>query len=139
VRIAAPFVIPECFIKRERSVSRSMWVVYHDPEFQEPWWLLVPSQSSRPVTSSRGSSGFVPRNACKSSRVSGTFKTHLGLRGLPSESEHRRNAPAACCSLLPWAYCLALLLGVFAGSGKKLGQDLEIPRRRPRPRKLSDF
>jgi hypothetical protein len=20
-------------------------VVYHDPEFQEPWWLLVPSQS----------------------------------------------------------------------------------------------
>ena len=101
---------------------------YHDPEFQEPWWLLVPSQSSAllPVRTVVA----LYRERMQVEQSFRDFKTHLGLRGLRLKVNIAERTGRLLLAFT-MAYCLALLLGV-SREAEKARQDLEIPRRRPR-------
>jgi len=103
-------------------------VVYHDPEFQEPWWLLVPSQSSAllPVRTVVA----LYRERMQVEQSFRDFKTHLGLRGLRLKVNIAERTGRLLLAFT-MAYCLALLLGV-SREAEKARRDLEIPRRRPR-------
>ena len=103
-------------------------VVYHDPEFQEPWWLLVPSQSCAllPVRTVVA----LYRERMQVEQSFRDFKTHLGLRGLRLKVDIAERTGRLLLAFT-MAYCLALLLGV-SREAEKARRDLEIPRRRPR-------
>jgi hypothetical protein len=103
-------------------------VVYHDPEFQEPWWLLVPSQS-RALLSVRTVVALY-RERMHVEQSFRDFKTHLGLRGLRLKVNIAERTGRLLLAFT-MAYCLALLLGV-SREAEKARRDLEIPRRRPR-------
>jgi hypothetical protein len=103
-------------------------VVFHDPAFREPWYLLVPP----------GSEALLPtetvvvlyRERMQVEQSFRDFKTHLGLRGLQLKV---RVAERTGRLLLAFAiaYSLALVLGV-SPEAQQARHDLEIPRRRPR-------
>jgi hypothetical protein len=103
-------------------------VVYHDPEFQEPWWLLVPSQSSAllPVRTVVA----LYRERMQVEQSFRDFKTHLGLRGLRLKVNIAERTGRLLLAFT-MAYSLALLLGV-SREAEKARRDLEIHRRRPR-------
>src|SRR5260370_25476242 len=102
-------------------------VVYHDPEFQEPWWLLVPSQSSAllPVRTVVA----LYRERMQVEQSFRDFKTHLGLRGLRLKVNIAERTGRLRLAFT-MAYCFALLLGV-SREAEKARRDFEIPRRRP--------
>jgi Transposase DDE domain len=103
-------------------------VVYHDPEYQEPWWLLVPPGSQALLPAKAVVALYRERMQVEQSFRD--FKTHLGLRGLQLQVDI---APRTGRLLLAFtmAYCLALVLGV-SREAEQARQDLEIPRRKPR-------
>ena len=103
-------------------------VAFHDPTFQEPWWLVVPPDSEAILPSATVVALYRERMQIEHSFRD--FKTHLGLRGLQL---HVRVAERTGRLLLAFciAYCLALVLGV-APEAQQARRDLEIPRRRPR-------
>jgi len=103
-------------------------VAYHDPEFQEPWWLLVPPEQQAQLPTKTVVALYRERMRVEHSFRD--FKTHLGLRGLQLKvqvAERTGRLLLAFCI----AYCFALILGV-SPEAEKARQDLEIPRRRPR-------
>jgi len=103
-------------------------VVYHDPDFQQPWALLVPP----------GSQGVLPtkavvalyRERMQVEQSFRDFKTHLGLRGLQLKVDIAERTGRLLLAFT-MAYCLALVLGV-SPEAEQARPDLEIPRRRPR-------
>jgi len=110
-------------------------VVYHDPEFQEPWWLLVPSQSSAllPVRTVVA----LYRERMQVEQSFRDFKTHLGLRGLRLKVNIAERTGRLLLAFT-MAYCLALLLGISREAEKssaRFGDSASTPA----PRKLSDF
>lgn len=103
-------------------------VVFHDPAFQDPWYLLVPPHSEQILPTHAVVALYRERMQVEHSFRD--FKTHLGLRGLRLKV---RVAERTGRLLLAFSitYCLALVLGVSAEAEQARG-DLEIPRRRPR-------
>jgi len=103
-------------------------VAFHDPTFQEPWWLVVPPDSEAILPTETVVALYRERMQIEHSFRD--FKTHLGLRGLQLQvrvAERTGRLLLAFCI----AYCLALVLGV-APEAQQARRDLEILRRRPR-------
>src|SRR5256712_3941787 len=103
-------------------------VAFHDPTFQEPWWLVVPPDSEALLPTDTVVALYRERMQIEHSFRD--FKTHLGLRGLQLQvrvAQRTGRLLLAFCI----AYCLALVLGV-APEAQQARRDLEIPRRRPR-------
>ena len=103
-------------------------VAYHDPQFQEPWWLLVPPDC-RDLLPTKTVVGLY-RERMRVEQSFRDFKTHLGLRGLQLQvqvAERTGRLLLAFCI----AYCFALILGA-SPEAEQARPDLEIPRRQPR-------
>jgi len=75
-------------------------------------------------------------NACKSSRVSGDFKTHLGLRWLRLKVNIAERTGRLLLGHLPWQTAWHCYWS-FTGSGKSSARFGDSPST-PAPRKLSD-
>ena len=103
-------------------------VVFHDPHFQEPWFLLVPAGSAAQLPTTEIIALYRQRM-----HIELTFrdwKTHLGVRGLCLEVE-----PALRLGRLLLALSTAYILAVLLGSGPRAATVrayCEILRSRPR-------
>lgn len=103
-------------------------VVFHDPDFKEPWFILVPAGSSELLPTKDVIALYRERM-----HIELTFrdwKTHLGLRGLRLEVDV---APRLGRLLL--ALSIAYILGVLLGSGEvaaRVRGHCEILRSKPR-------
>ena len=103
-------------------------IVFHDPAFQEPWFLLVPA----------GSEGQLPtadvvalyRQRMHIELTFRDWKTHLGVRGLRLEAD-----PALRLGRLLLALSGAYILAVLLGSGElalRVRAHCEVLRSQPR-------
>jgi hypothetical protein len=103
-------------------------VIFHDPTFKEPWYLLVPPNSDRQLPTEEVVALYRQRM-----HIELTFrdwKTHLGIRGLRLEVDI---APRLARLLL--ALTVAYLLAVLLGAGpaaRAVRADCEILRTTPR-------
>jgi DDE family transposase len=103
-------------------------VVFHDPSFQEPWFLLVPAGSAAQLPTAEVIALYRQRM-----HIELTFrdwKTHLGVRGLRLEVD-----PALRLGRLLLALSSAYILAVRLGSGPlaaTVRTHCEILRCRPR-------
>lgn len=103
-------------------------VVFHDPHFQEPWYLLVPPESA----------GWFPTEEVvalyrQRMHIELTFrdwKTHLGVRGLRLEVDVAPRLGRLLLALTV-AYALAVLLGACR-AGQRVREDCEVLRPTPR-------
>jgi hypothetical protein len=103
-------------------------VVFHDPAFQEPWYLLVPPESE----------GSLPTEAVvelyrQRMHIELTFrdwKTHLGVRGLRLEVDIAPRL-ARLLLVLTVAYILTVLLG-SGPAAERVRQNCEVLRSCPR-------
>jgi hypothetical protein len=103
-------------------------IAFHDPNFQEPWWLLVPTGTDKILPTKTALALYRERMHVEHSFRD--FKTHLGLRGLKLKvriAERTGRLLLAFCI----AYCLALALGV-SPEAERARLDLEVQRRRAR-------
>jgi len=85
-------------------------VIFHDPHFQQPWFLLVPAGSEAQLPTAEVVALYRQRM-----HIELTFrdwKTHLGVRGLRLEVD-----PAPRLGRLLLALSCAYLLAVLLGSG----------------------
>jgi hypothetical protein len=101
---------------------------FHDPSFKEPWWLLVPPDTTKILPTKTVVALYRERMQVEHSFRD--FKTHLGLRGLKLKvriAERTGRLLLAFCI----AYCLALVLGV-SPEADRARLDLEVQRRRAR-------
>lgn len=103
-------------------------VVFHDPSFQEPWFLLVPPKSET-ILPTRTILALY-RERMQIEQAFRDFKTHLGLRGLKLKVQVTERMGRLLLAFTI-AYCLALVLGV-SSEAREARTDLEIPRRKPR-------
>ncbi len=103
-------------------------VAYHDPEFQQPWWLLAPPHSETLLPTQAVVALYRERMQVEQSFRD--FKTHLGLRGLRLKVNIDERTGRLLLAFT-MAYCLALVLGI-SPEAQQARRDLEIPRRRPR-------
>ena len=115
-----------CYQARERVPVDV--VAFHNPQFQEPWWLLVPA--GREAILGTKTVVALYRERMQVEQSFRDFKTHLGLRGLKLKV---RVAERMGRLLLAFtiAYCLFLVLGV-SREGQQARRHLEVPRHRPR-------
>lgn len=103
-------------------------VAFHDPQFREPWWLLLPPHSEGLLPTATVVALYRERMQVEQSFRD--FKTHLGWRGL-----QLRVQVAERTGRLLLAFCIAYSLALVLGLSPEAAQaraDLEIPRRRPR-------
>ncbi len=104
-------------------------VVYHDPEFKEPWFLLVPPNSEDLLPTQQVVDLYRERMF-----VELTFrdwKTHLGVRGLRLETEDRAERLNRLLLAVTAAYIVAVLLGACP-AGLRVRTDCEVLRSKPR-------
>lgn len=103
-------------------------VLFHDPTFQEPWYLLVSPESDRQLPSAE-----VVARSRERRPVEFTFRdweTHLGIRGLQLEVDIAPRLERLLLALTV-AYPFAVLLG--AGPAARWGRaDCEVLRTTPR-------
>jgi hypothetical protein len=103
-------------------------VVFHDPAFQEPWFLLVPAGSETQLPTADIVALYRQRM-----HIELTFrdwKTHLGVRGLRLEAD-----PALRLGRLLLALSTAYILAVLLGSGElapHVRAHYEVLRSQPR-------
>jgi hypothetical protein len=103
-------------------------IVYHDPAYQEPWYLLVPPD--REALLPTATVVRLYRERMQVEQAFRDFKTHLGLRGLQLKvriAERLGRLLLAFCL----AYCLAVVLGA-GPAGTAARPAFEIRRRRAR-------
>jgi hypothetical protein len=103
-------------------------IVYHDPSYREPWYLLTPV-AFRPWLPTEWVVDLY-RERMQIEQSFRDFKTHFGLRGLQLQINV---APRMGRLLL--AFCLAYVLCILLGEsplGYQARRTLEIPRRNPR-------
>jgi hypothetical protein len=103
-------------------------IVYEDPTYGEPWYLLVPVAYRPLLKTDRVVELYRERMQIEQSFRD--FKTHLGLRGLNLQIDI---APRMGRLLL--AFCLAYVLCILLGEsplGEEARKGFEIPRRIPR-------
>lgn len=122
-----PVRYPDVLYHAEQRVAVDV-IVYHDPTFAEPWYLLVPCWTRRAWSPAQVVQLYRRRMQIEQSFRD--FKTHLGVRGL-----QLRVRVAERLGRLLLAFCLVyavlLLLGVTP-AGLRARRDLEILRRQPR-------
>jgi hypothetical protein len=103
-------------------------IVYYDPTYAEPWYLLVPVAYRKLLETDLVVDLYRERMQIEQSFRD--FKTHLGLRGLNLQIDI---APRMGRLLL--AFCLAYVLCVLLGEsplGEQARRGFEIPRRTAR-------
>ncbi len=103
-------------------------IAFYNPEFKEPWWLLVPANSQTILPTKTVVALY--RERMQVEHGFRDFKTHMGLRGLKLKvrlAERTGRLLLAFCI----AYCMALVLGA-SGEAQRARRDLEILRRTPR-------
>jgi len=103
-------------------------VIFHDPAFKEPWYLLVPPDSAAQLPTDAVVALYRQRM-----HIELTFrdwKTHLGIRGLHLEVEIAPRL-SRLLLVLTLAYVLAVLLGC-GEVARRVRQDCEVLRTRPR-------
>jgi len=103
-------------------------IVYYDPTYAEPWYLLVPVAYRKLLETDRVVDLYRDRMQIEQSFRD--FKTHLGLRGLRLQIDI---APRMGRLLL--AFCLSYILCVLLGEsplGEQAREAFEIPRHLPR-------
>ena len=99
-------------------------IVYYDPTYQEPWYLLIPVAYRNLLETALVVDLYRERMQIEQSFRD--FKTHLGLRGLNLQIDI---APRMGRLLL--AFCLAYILCVLLGEsslGQQARKGFEIPR-----------
>lgn len=99
-------------------------IVYYDPTYQEPWYLLVPVAYRKLLETDLVVDLYRERMQIEQSFRD--FKTHLGLRGLNLQIDI---APRIGRLLL--TFCLAYILCVLLGEsslGQQARRGFEIPR-----------
>ena len=117
-----------CVIRRDlyhahRKVPMDV-IVYDDPTYQEPWYLLVPVAYRNLLETELVVDLYRERMQIEQSFRD--FKTHLGLRGLNLQIDI---APRMGRLLL--TFCLAYILCVLLGEsslGQQARKGFEIPR-----------
>jgi hypothetical protein len=103
-------------------------VVFHDPTFKQPWFLLVPAGSEQQLPTADALQLYRERML-----VELTFrdwKTHLGVRGLHLEVD-----TAARLGRLLLGLSVAYILAIVLGSGEiaaRVREHTEVPRSTPR-------
>jgi len=103
-------------------------IVFRDPNFQEPWFLLVPAGSELPFPTADVIALYRQRM-----HIELTFrdwKTHLGVRGLRLQVD-----PARRLGRLLLALSAAYILAVLLGAGRlapRVRAHYEVLRSRPR-------
>jgi hypothetical protein len=103
-------------------------IVFHDPAFKEPWYLLVP-----PDSASRLPTAAVVALYRQRMHIELTFrdwKTHLGIRGLRLEVDIAPRLERLLLALTV-AYTLAVLLGA-GPAARRVRADCELLRTTPR-------
>ena len=103
-------------------------VVFHDPTFKEPWFLLVPAGSATPLPTDEVVDLY--RDRMHIELTFRDWKTHLGVRGLRLEVDA---APRLGRLLL--ALSLAYILAILLGSGplaERVRTHAEVLRATPR-------
>jgi hypothetical protein len=103
-------------------------VIFHDPTFQEPWYLLVPPGSRRQLPTATVVALYRERM-----HIELTFrdwKTHLGIRGLRLEVDIAPRLERLLLALTV-AYTLAVLLGA-GPAARSVRADCEVLRTTPR-------
>ena len=103
-------------------------IVYYDPTYQEPWYLLVPVAYRELLETDLVVELYRERMQIEQSFRD--FKTHLGLRGLNLQIDI---APRMGRLLL--AFCLTYILCVLLGEsslGQQARRTFEFPRHSPR-------
>jgi hypothetical protein len=103
-------------------------IIFHDPTFKEPWYLLVPPGSHRQLPTDRVVALYRQRM-----HIELTFrdwKTHLGIRGLCLAVDIAPRLERLLLALTV-AYTLAVLLGA-GPAARAVRQDCEVLRTTPR-------
>ena len=103
-------------------------IVFHDPVFKEPWYLLVPPDSATMLPTAAVVALYRQRM-----HIELTFrdwKTHLGVRGLRLEVDIAPRLERLLLALTV-AYTLAVLLGA-GPAARRVRQDCEVLRTTPR-------
>jgi hypothetical protein len=103
-------------------------VVFHDPTFKEPWFLLVPAGSAAQLPTAEVVTLYRQRMYIE--LTFRDWKTHLGIRGLHLEAD-----PALRLGRLLLALSTAYILAVLLGSGPlatTVRTHCEVLRSRPR-------
>jgi len=103
-------------------------IVFHDPAFKEPWYLLVPPDSATMLPTAAVVALYRQRM-----HIELTFrdwKTHLGIRGLRLEVDIAPRLERLLLALTV-AYTLAVLLGA-GPAARRVRADCEILRATPR-------
>lgn len=103
-------------------------IIFHDPAFKEPWYLLVPPDSARQLPTPTVVALYRQRM-----HIELTFrdwKTHLGLRGLRLEVDIAPRLERLLL-VLTVAYTLAVLLGA-GPAARRVRADCEVLRSTPR-------
>lgn len=103
-------------------------VVFHDPTFQEPWYLLIPPGSQNTLPTDEVISLYRQRM-----HIELTFrdwKTHLGIRGLRLEVDIAPRL-GRLLLILTVAYILTVLLG-SGPAASRVRADCEVLRCSPR-------
>ena len=103
-------------------------VVYHEPRYQETWYLLVPVAFRQWLPTEQVVSLYRERMQIEQSFRD--FKIHLGLRGLKLRVDVAARTGRLLLSFL-LAYTLCVLLGE-SSLGQKARSSFESPRRTPR-------
>lgn len=103
-------------------------VIFHDPTFQEPWYLLVPAGSEAGLSTQDTVALYRERM-----HIELTFrdwKTHLGVRGLRLEVDIAPRLGRLLLALTV-AYVLVVLLGA-GQAAQHVRRDCEVLRSQPR-------
>jgi hypothetical protein len=103
-------------------------IIFHDPAFQEPWYLLVPPGSHRPLPTA--SVVALYRQRMHIELTFRDWKTHLGIRGLRLEVDIAPRLERLLLALTV-AYTLAVLLGA-GPAARWVRADCEVLRTTPR-------
>ena len=112
----------------ETKRERVDLIVFHDPAFKEPWYLLVPPDSATLLPTAAVVALYRQRM-----HIELTFrdwKTHLGIRGLRLEVDIAPRLERLLLALTV-AYTLAVLLGA-GPAARRVREDCEILRATPR-------
>ncbi len=103
-------------------------IVYYDPTYQEPWFLLIPIAYRKSLETDLVVDLYRERMQIEQSFRD--FKTHLGLRGLNLHVDI-----ASRMGRLLLAFCLTYILCVLLGEsslGQQARRTFEHPRHTPR-------
>jgi Transposase DDE domain len=103
-------------------------IIFHDPTFKEPWYLLVPPDSHRQLPT--GTVLALYRQRMHIELTFRDWKTHLGIRGLRLEVDIASRLERLLLALSV-AYTLAVLLGA-GPAARSIRQDCEVLRSTPR-------